>query len=700
MQYLLVCNYQHYTFVIKILLTQTSVKMKTKLLFVVLFAIVASVQIIAQSTPDYRKLHYLSKEEMLTPFNPMRDFVPTDPPPGVIRNVAEFNQMQGVLVRYPFGIPIELIREMAEDVTVTTIVANSSEQQTVTTQYQNNNVNLNNCDFLIAQSDSYWVRDYGPWFVFDGNNQPSIVDFPYNRPRPNDNNIPQKVSDFLDIDLYGMNLISTGGNYMCDGMGQAASTDLVWEENPTLTHNDVAGYVSDYLNNSPYHVVADPLGEYIKHIDCWGKYLSPNKVLIGQVPETDYRYQDYEDAANYFATQTSSYGKPYEVFRVFTPGDYPNTPYTNSLILNNKVLVPITGSQWDDEAIASYQEAMPGYEIIGIMYNGWENTDALHCRTKGVADLGMLYIHHVPTTGTVGYHPNYEINAQITACSGEDIYPDSVLIYYKINSGDYVSSIMEHQSANDYIGTIQNVMPTDTVSYYIYAADQSGRNATAPFIGIPDPFVFTNIYFPVTQIDFNPDTVIFLTHEQMDYGIPLHITNLTADDVTINSITEMGEEFMWYVEEMPELPYVLTPDDTLKLNVLCTIPVASFGALIIDQMFVETNLDTYIEHIAIDSDLMSVSNSTTSPQVNVFPNPFTNNVSFNIQNTGSRQVLLQLFNINGKMVVNKTESGLGADNHVITLSALANDIAPGTYFYKITSGNYSKSGKIICVEGL
>ena len=104
----------------------------------------------------------------------------------------------------------------------------------------------------------------------------------------------------------------------------------------------------------------------------------------------------------FLPTSNSSLGMPYEVYRVYTPAtSYPYTPYTNSLILNKKVFVPVSGNQWDDEAIASYQEAMPGYEIIGINYNGWIDTDALHCRTKGIADLGMLYIQHIPVLGTV-----------------------------------------------------------------------------------------------------------------------------------------------------------------------------------------------------------------------------------------------------------------------------------------------------------
>jgi len=117
--------------------------------------------------------------------------------------------------------------------------------------------------------------------------------------------------------------------------------------------------------------------------------------------------------------------------------------------------VPLTGSQWDEEAIESYEEAMPGYEIIGIIDNSWLNSDALHCRTKGLADLGMLYIDHLPTTGTVTYQETYEINANITACSGDAIYADSVFVFYKINNGSYTSGLMQFISGNTYTGLIE-----------------------------------------------------------------------------------------------------------------------------------------------------------------------------------------------------------------------------------------------------
>ena len=49
----------------------------------------------------------------------------TDPPPTPIRNIAEFEPMQGVLIRYPFGISTSIIKEMAEDVIIYCLVSSN-----------------------------------------------------------------------------------------------------------------------------------------------------------------------------------------------------------------------------------------------------------------------------------------------------------------------------------------------------------------------------------------------------------------------------------------------------------------------------------------------------------------------------------------------------------------------------------------------
>lgn len=669
--------------------------MKKNLLFIALIGIFASQMLMAQGQkPDYRKLHYLSEEEMNKPFDFSKDFVVTDPPVGIIRNVAEFDQMQSVLVAYPFGVPIELIREMAENILVTTIVANAYEQQTVTNIYATNNVNLDNCAFLLAITDSKWVRDYGPWFVFDGNKNPGIVDFPYNRARPNDNNIPARVAQSLGIDLYGMNLISTGGNYMCDGMGKAASTDLVWDENPSLSHTQVSDLVNNYLNNSPYMVTEDPLGDYIKHIDCWGKFLSPGKVIIGQVPITDSRYADYEAIAFYFTNTISSWGYPYEVVRVFTPGTYPNTPYTNSLILNKKVFVPITGSQWDDEALAVYEEAMPGYEIIGVMYNGWENTDALHCRTKGIADLGMLYIHHLPLLGEVDFSEEIELAADVISYSGESIYQDSVFIYYRFRGGVYQHTTMTHVAGDTYTGTIIGINPGDTVDYYLFAADASNRRSFSPYIGEPDPFEF--YMSEVTELTFNPDSVLFQTIEQMELGLPLDIINGSSEGIMVNSITEMGDEFMWFVDEMPTLPLNIPSGDTLSLVIKCIVPVQFFQTYITDSLYVDTEFGIFGEPIIIDGDLISsMESGVNRTDYLLYPNPASSVIHISTKENIGQEVRLSVYSLSGNMVLNTMVRV--KNNHQVVFE-LPETIPSGTYVFEVVSANATVSGKVLVIR--
>ena len=384
---------------------------------------------------------------------------------------------------------------------------------------------MDNCEFLLEPTDSYWCRDFGPWFIFNGNDELGVINFPYNRPRPNDDDIPIEFAAEYGFQLYGMNIEHTGGNYMCDGMGKAASTDLVLAENADLTEEEISSLVNQYLGIEEYLLFDDPLGEYIEHIDCWGKFLDVDKILIGEVSESDPRYDDYEAIADYFEN-ASSYEKPYEVYRVFTPGDYPYTPYTNSLIVNDRVFVPITGSEWDNEAIASYEEAMPGYEIIGVEYSDWLNTDALHCRTRGIADPEMLYIEHTPLSGTLESRDSYEISARIIDHSESGFISDSLRIYYKYNTGDdYTFSHLTSINDTLFTGEIPYNFETDSLYYYLHAADNSGRSENHPYIGQSDPhsFQILNIQTPENLTISYQDTSFVLSWDPVSDAVSYNI---------------------------------------------------------------------------------------------------------------------------------------------------------------------------------
>jgi len=654
-----------------------------------------------EKKPDWRKLHYLSEQEMYEPVITGINFTETPPPPGPVRMVAEFEPMQGVLIRNPLGIPYNLIAEMSEDVEVITRVTTQSMADQVLAAYAANGVNTSNCSFLITpfhNTDSYWTRDYGPWFVFDGNKEPGICDFPYNRNRPQDNLVPEYMAEMLNINLFGMNLTHTGGNMMVDGLGIAASTDLLYEENTNLTQGQIHQKAKDYLGIERYDVTIDPLDDYIKHIDCWGKYLAPDKVLIGRVPISDYRFSMFESIANFFASTPSSYGYPYKVYRVFTPGTFPYTPYTNSLILNNKVFVPLTGSQHDAQAIQVYQQAMPGYEIIGINYNGWYNTDALHCRTIGVADLGMLFVDHRPLYGTVDWSDSLSIQASIVPYSGEDLIADSLLLHFSINGSSFEQAQLVHQAGDNYAAWISGYAAGDTVRYYLSAADESERGIRHPYMGSLDAHRFIVGQGPEEPIQLVPDTLYFIT----DLTKNFKIFNVSDTDIQIQDIHPYVPSYI-YLPVLPEFPYTLSPADSLEVVVEINIPVTlDVNDFITNYVWVSTDAGDYIETIMIDPDLVSsIEQSTHGLKVGAWPNPSASNVTFEITGLSQKKFRLEVFDVHGKLIKVLHEGIASGDHHTVDWDFSAsggNNVPDGLYIYRLSGENTIVTGRLLRLQ--
>ncbi|RPJ46668.1 MAG: hypothetical protein EHM19_03935, partial [Candidatus Latescibacterota bacterium] len=315
-----------------------------------------------------------------------------DPPPaGPIRNCAEWESSTGVLIRYPLGLPYNLLRDFDDDVILHVIVASSS-YSTAESSFVANGVDTSRVDWLIASSNSIWTRDYGPWWVFDGNGDIGLVDHRYNRNRPLDDAINGLFGAQLGIPVYYHGMWHTGGNYMTDGAAFSMSTDLVYDEAATyngMTPAQVDQLMEDYLGIETYNVVDDISSSGIHHIDTWGKFLDEENILIKQVWGSHYTYAALEQRATLIASLQASTGRNYRVHRVYCYqlGSGEPASYTNSLILNNKVYMPTFGNAtYDNQAIAAYRAAAPGYAVGGYYYSGFLTDDALHCRAMGVAD--------------------------------------------------------------------------------------------------------------------------------------------------------------------------------------------------------------------------------------------------------------------------------------------------------------------------
>ena len=625
-------------------------KVFTILTFVALMAVM-TVQ--AQDRkPDWARWHYLSEEEMNTPVR-NENFTETPPPTGEPRFVGEFEPMQGVMIRYPLGIPTSLVVDLSNNCMVYCITTQQSSAQST---FQNAGVNMNNVTFVNAPTDSYWVRDYGPWYIFE-DRTPAIVDNRYNRPRPNDDNISQVFANFWNIPMYGMNLEHTGGNMMEDGRGHGVSDELVFNENGNNEEN-VRQKMREYLGIDPYHVTIDPQGDYIAHVDCWGKYLAPDKILIARLPQSNSHYNDYEQVAQYFENTNCCWGYPYQVFRVDEPGGYTVAPYTNSLILNKSVYVPMgDNATYNQQAIEVYQEAMPGYNIVPVYNNdwsiGWENTDALHCRTRGVMDFNMLFVDHRDVLhGEQEWQEEYPIVSKFIAYSGMDLKQDSLLVYYSINGGEYqVAHMTATGNPDEYVGNITGFQGGDEIDYYVFGADESNHRYTQPVFAELDPHHFTVGETPLMDMGLvteTPNVDLTMDNPQIEVAV----TNANYASSALIAVSEIMEVDNEYLEIMPEygLPYSLDLGESFHFIMLPNSSLVGKGT-VETTVVVKSDGGEVEFHVTIDEGLL-VNVTEISAETKLYPNPTSGN--FTVK--GADVAKVEVYNLVGQKVL-EVESG-------------------------------------------
>lgn len=429
---------------------------------------------------------------------------PTNP-----RSCAEFEPVEAVVIAYAgsgqFGFSLNLVEELTKTVKVI-VLAQSHKHSTITQTFQGYDIEMDSIELVSVDScDSYWTRDYGPWCIAEGEDKISIVDFTYNRPRYNDNKVPAVIGNLLSMDVYLMGLEHCGGNWMSNGYGEAVSTDLITDEN-SMSKAQVQAETKKYLGIDNYHITIDPLGDYIKHVDCWGKYLAPDKILIGDV--SGGQKAKYDEVANYFANSISPFGTPYKVYRVYTAGE----PYTNSTIVNNKVFVPIKGTSNDEAALQVYRDAMPGYDIVGVLNtsgSGWMSTDALHCRTKGVTERTLLYVEHIPLHDTVtSTKGSIALTFDITDYGKKNIDLTESKVVYTIGDSEALNYADISVDGDKYTATIKAGMANyEKIQYHIVAKNSDGKSSQFPLMGAKDPVSFTMYTDDVSIINENKASI-------------------------------------------------------------------------------------------------------------------------------------------------------------------------------------------------
>jgi agmatine deiminase len=178
---------------------------------------------------------------------------------------------------------------------------------------------------------------------------------------------------------------------MIDRRGHLYMTERTYEWNSKFTRAQVDGYLKEYFGAKEVHAIpyaastpgqpADGTG----HIDMFAKILDDCKVLVAKTTSQPYT-KATDSAAAYFASTECAPGKNWEVFRVqgYASGGVWFT-FTNSLIVNNSVIIPSYQNYDSAEARRVYGQALPNHKLVFV------NSDdpiraagAIHCTTKEI----------------------------------------------------------------------------------------------------------------------------------------------------------------------------------------------------------------------------------------------------------------------------------------------------------------------------
>jgi len=446
----------------------------------------------------------------------------TDPPPHPVRTMAEWEELQTLVVTWTSykSILAQIIEYAKEECEVLVVCQDSSE---VKYELTNNYFlpDLDNVSFLEAPYNSIWIRDYGPNCVY-ANDVDSlyIIDWIYNRPRPKDDLIPQKVGDHMGITVYSTteapnDLVHTGGNFIPDGMGTAFSEELLLDENgfnndfgvTPKSESEVDQIMDSFMGIDRYVKVTNLLYDGINHIDMHWYLLDEETILVGEYPEGVADGPQIEANLEYVLNNYDSpFGTPYKVVRIQMPpsanGNYPPAgayrTYTNLLFINKTVLVPVYASQYDYENLEILRAQLPGYKVHGIDCNGIINAlGALHCITKPIGVADPLLIQHQPLEDVVDTFEPFEVNATLQHRSGIS----SANLYFTTDTTQGYSSVamsLTNADENTWTGYIPGQFAPTEVFYYVEGVANSGKTIARP---MPAPAGYWNF-----NVDFSTST--------------------------------------------------------------------------------------------------------------------------------------------------------------------------------------------------
>ncbi|HLT23494.1 MAG TPA: agmatine deiminase family protein [Ignavibacteria bacterium] len=428
-----------------------------------------------------------------------------NPPPGSVRTMAEWEETQGIVVKWMSFIPIltEIVRYASQEGLVFILCIDSNAVKTTLT---NASIPLTNIRYVRGYNvtsmgnNSIWSRDYGPWAVYSGvADTLRLVDWIYNRPRPGDDTNSVTIAQYLNTPIHRTlqapnDLVNTGGNFMVDGHGTGFASKLILTENQAgnpygvsvKNEAQIDGIMSNYMGISRFIKMNTLPYDQIHHIDMHMKLLDEETLLVGQYPPGVADGPQIEANLQYVLNNFQTcFGKPYKVVRIPMPpenGQYPNNggdyrTYTNSLIVNKTVIMPTYELRYDTTAFRIYREAMPGYNIVGVNSNAIiPSLGTIHCITKEIGVNEPIFISHSAIRDNDNTSSPYPVKAYIDTKSGVA----SARVFWRTDTTQAYNQLNMSVAGDTFTANIPAQPLGTVVYYYVSATSVSGKTINKP----------------------------------------------------------------------------------------------------------------------------------------------------------------------------------------------------------------------------
>ena len=300
---------------------------------------------------------------------------------------------------------IQMVAALESGENVHIIVYDLNEQTHVQQVLAAASVPLTNIDFYIHPNDDYWVRDNGPIFVYDNNNNLTILNFGFNGWGGDatyllDNQIPPLIANDLNLPCIDLDtFILEGGSFEIDGNGSAMltrSSITQADRNPNLTEVQIENYMTSYLGITNFIWLDGAFGGTLDitdmHIDGFVKFVDTNTIVTMNNSDLLYWGLSTQDIS-VLNSATNVNGNPY--YFITLPLTQNNViaswggnvnfkgSYVNYYVANDAVLVPIYNDPNDSIALSIIQNLYPSKTVAGIdCSNMFYEGGMVHCVTQ------------------------------------------------------------------------------------------------------------------------------------------------------------------------------------------------------------------------------------------------------------------------------------------------------------------------------